>query len=358
MTLLTRYLAREIYASIALVFAALLMLFAFLDLIHELSVMGHGNYHIGYVLLFVLLTVPSHIYDLFPVAILIGTIFALVQMAANSELIIYRSSGASLQQMVIALLKIGLPLVLLSFFCGELLAPPSERMAQNLRLKAQNAEVKLKEFRTGVWVKDERSFVNVKNVLPDTSLLNISIYEFDTSYHLHSITTANSATFIEQNRWQLEGVKQTLFNQHGTTVNNRSDMEWNSVLNPDLLSVLLVVPEQMSAWNLSQYVQYLRDNHQKTARYEIAMWTKLVYPFAVLVMMLLALPFASHHRREGGISSKIFTGIVLGLSFHFIGRLFASLGALNNWQPLLSAIAMPIVFLLLAISMLWWTERR
>ncbi len=358
MRLLTRYLAREIYASIALVFAALLMLFAFLDLIHELSMMGHGDYHLGYVLLFVLLTVPSHIYDLFPVAILIGTIFALVQMAANSELVVYRSSGASLRQMVGALFRIGLPLVLLSYLCGELLAPSSERLAQSLRLKAQNAEVTLKEFRSGVWVKDERSFVNVKNVLPDTSLLNISIYEFDNSYHLRAITAAKRAIFVEENRWQLEEVTRTHFNKQGAAVSNLANLEWRSVLNPDILSVLLVVPEQMSAWNLYQYVQHLRDNHQKTARFEIAMWNKLVYPFAVLVMMLLALPFAAHHRREGGISAKIFAGIVLGLSFHFIGRLFASLGALNEWQPLLSAMAMPMLFLLLAAMMLWFTERR
>jgi len=358
MKLLTRYLAREIYTSIALVFAALLMLFSFLDLIHELSVMGHGSYHIGYVLLFVLLTIPSHIYELFPVAILIGAIFALVQMAANSELIVYRSSGASVWQMVGALFKIGLPLVVLSYLCGEVLAPPSEHMAQSLRLKAQNAEVTLKEFRSGVWVKDERSFVNVKNVLPDTSLLNVSIYEFDETYHLKAITAASRATFLEERRWQLEEVMQTRFGPQGTTVDNRPTMEWRSVLNPDLLNVLLVVPEQMSAWNLYQYVQHLRDNHQKTARYEIAMWTKLVYPLVVLVMLLLALPFASHHRREGGISAKIFAGIVLGLSFHFIGRLFASLGALNDWQPLLSATAMPMLFLSLAASMLWWTERR
>ena len=358
MNLLTRYLAREIYTSIALVFTSLLMLFAFLDLIHELTTMGHGNYHIGYVLLYVLLTVPSHIYDLFPVAILIGSIFALVQMAANSELIVYRSSGASLQQMIVALVKIGLPLVLISYLCGEVLAPPSERMAQSIRLKAQNAEVTLKEFRSGVWVKDERSFVNVKNVMPDTSLLNISIYEFDESYHLRTITAAKRATFVEENRWHLEEVMQTRFSKAGTTIDNQPEMDWHSVLNPDLLSVLLVVPEQMSALNLYHYVQHLRDNHQKSTRYEIAMWTKLVYPFAVLVMLLLALPFAAHHRREGGISGKIFLGIVLGLSFHFLGRLFASLGALNDWQPLLSATAMSMLFLFLAGGMLWWTERR
>ncbi|TXT26554.1 MAG: lipopolysaccharide export system permease protein [Gallionellaceae bacterium] len=358
MKLLARYMAREIYASIALVFTALLMLFAFLDLIHELSMMGHGSYNLGYVLLFVLLTLPSHIYDLFPVAILIGSIFALVQMAANSELTVYRASGASLQQMVGALFKIGLPLVLLSYLCGDVLAPYSERLAQSLRLKAQNAEVTLKEFRSGVWAKDARSFVNAKNVLPDTSLLNVSIYEFDESYHLRSIVAAKRAFFVDENRWNLEEVTQTRFGKAGVAVSNLASMEWMSALNPDLLGVLLVLPEQMSAWSLYQYTQHLRDNRQKTARYEIAMWNKLLYPLAVLVMMLLALPFAAHHRREGGISAKVFAGIVLGLAFHFVGRLFGSLGALNEWHPFLSAMAMPMLFLLLAATMLWWTERR
>ncbi|MDP2693363.1 MAG: LPS export ABC transporter permease LptG, partial [Gallionella sp.] len=241
MNLLTRYLGREIYFSIALVFAALIMLFAFLDLIHELNVMGQGQYHLGYVLLFVMLTIPGHVYELFPVAVLVGTIFALVQMAASSELTVYRVSGASLWQMIGALFKIALPLVILSFVCSEFVAPPSERMAQKLRLKAQNAQVSLKEFRSGVWVKDDRSFVNVKNVMPDTSLLNIDIYRFDETYHLQAIIHAKRASFIEQGRWQLEEVVETRFGKQGTTIDNVPSQEWRSALNPAILSVLLVV---------------------------------------------------------------------------------------------------------------------
>lgn len=358
MKLLTRYLSREIYASILLVFVALIMLFSLLDLINELNSMGRGDYRLGYVLLFVTLTIPGHVYELFPVAVLIGTIFALVQMAANSELTVYRSSGVSLKQMVKALLKIGAPLVVLCFLTGEFVAPPSERLAQQTKLRAQNAQVSVKEFRSGVWVKDESSFINVKSVLPDTSLLDVNIFEFDERYHLRSITYAERASYLEDERWQLEGVKQTRFDKYRATTDNRPRAEWHTSLNPDILSVLLVVPEQMSAWNLYQYTAHLRENHQKTARYEIAMWNKLMYPLAVLVMMLLALPFSAYQRREGGISGKIFVGIVLGLSFHFVGRLFANVGALNEWSPLLSATAMDWLFLAMAGWMLWRTERR
>jgi lipopolysaccharide export system permease protein len=358
MNLLLRHLGREIYFSFALVFFALIMLFAFMDLIHELSVLGQGQYHLGYVLLFVVLTIPGHIYGLFPVAVLIGTILALVQMSANSELTVYRSSGASVWQLVGALFKIALPLVLLSFVVSEFVAPPSERMAQQLRLKARNAQVSLKEFRSGVWVKDERSFVNVKNVMPDASLRNIDIYRFDETYHLQAITNAKQANFVGAGHWQLEDVVETRFGKEGVTINSQPRQEWNSALNPGIFSVLLVLPEQMSVFDLYRYAEHLKDNRQKSARYEIAMWNKLVYPFVVLVMMILALPFASYHRRAGGSSAMIFIGIVLGLAFHFFGRLFASLGALNEWQPFVSATAATGMFLLLGTLMLLWTERR
>jgi len=130
MNLLTRYLGREIYASTALVFGALIMLFAFLDLIHELNVVGVGQYHLGYVMLFVVLTIPGHVSELFPVAVLVGTVLALVQLAANSELTIFRASGASLWQMLGALFKLAVPLLLISFLISEFVAPPSERLAQ------------------------------------------------------------------------------------------------------------------------------------------------------------------------------------------------------------------------------------
>ena len=358
MKLLTRHLGREIYLSIALVFAALLMLFAFMDLINELKVVDQGEYHLGYVLLFVALSIPGHVYDLFPVAVLVGTIFALVQMAASSELTVYRASGASLWQMMAVLFRIALPLVVLSFVSGEYIAPPSEQAAKQLRMKALGAQISLKEFRSGVWAKDGPSFVNVKSVMPDASLSGVSIYRFDETHHLQTIVNAKRASFVGKDRWQLEDVLETRFDKHGTSIGASASQEWQSALTPSLLSVLLVAPEGMPVYDLYQYARHLKDNRQKSARYEIAMWSKLAYPFALMVMMLLALPFASYHRRAGGVGAMVFLGIVLGLVFHLAGRLFSNLGALNDWQPFASATAMTGLFLLAGLAMLWWTERR
>ncbi len=358
MRLLTRYLAREIYYSIALVFAALLALFTFLELIREMKGMGEGSYNFAYMLLYITLSVPGYIYELLPVAVLVGTILALVQLASHSELTIYRASGASLTQMLLALFKIALPLVILGFVCSELIAPHSERIAKQVKLKAKNEQVSLREFRSGVWVKDQQSFVNVQDVGLENQLNGIEIFQFDELYLLRQITQAESASYQKPGEWQLHNIQRTHFDQHGTRLETIEQEVWHSALTPNILDVLLASPDQMSALDLYQYTNHLIQNQQKSSRYRIAMWNKLIYPFTLFVMMMLALPFASYHRRGGGVSGMIFTGIVLGLLFHFISRLFANLGALNDWQPFLSAATIPILFLGLGLALLWRSEKR
>lgn len=357
MNILHRYLAREIYTSTAFVFTALLSLFAFFDLIHELGDLGKGNYRLPQILGFVALNLPGHIYELFPIAALIGTLFALAQLSAHSEFTVMRVSGLSTQRFALSLLQTGMVFVLLTLAFGELITPVAERMAQQLRLKATSSVV-AQEFRSGLWIKDDQSFVNVHEILPDTTLLGVKIFEFDNDYHLKTVSYADRGHHEDEGRWLLENVTQTRFEGNHTSIEKLPQLAWKSVLSPDILAVLLVVPEQMSAWSLYQYVQHLRENRQKTTRYEIALWSKLAYPFATLVMMIFALPFAYHQTRSGGIGGKIFVGIMVGLSFHLLNRIFAHLGLLNDWPPLFSAAFPAVAFLSTALAMIWWAERR
>jgi lipopolysaccharide export system permease protein len=357
MSILRRYLAREIYAACLLVLAAFLMLFAFFDLINELNYLGRGNYHLQHALLYVTLMLPGHVYELFPIAVLIGTLYALSQLAANSEYTVMRVSGLSPYAAGAALARIGAVFVVLTFAFGELVTPFAERAGQQLRLAAMTAVV-AQEFRSGLWVKDDLRFVNVREVLPDTTLKGVKIYEFDKEYRLQSISYAERGEFTRKNTWRLYGLVQTVFDADGTRVVRSAQAEWRSVLTPELMSVMLVQPEKMSAVDLYQFTQHLSDNRQQTDRYEIAMWKKLIYPFATLVMMALALPFAYMHVRAGGVGVKIFAGIMLGVLFHLLNGLFSSVGVIQNWIPLIAAMLPSGMFLFAALAMMWWVERR
>jgi lipopolysaccharide export system permease protein len=352
-----RHLAREIYASTGLVLLAFLLLFAFFDLIHQLESVGRGGYQIQHALGYVILTLPGRLYELFPICVLIGTLYALTVLARHSEITVLRAAGLSTGDLLLTLAKIGLVFAVMTLLVGEFLAPPSERAAQQLRLKAMGKLV-AQEFRSGLWVRDERSFVNVREVRPDASLRSVRVFEFDDQFQLRSISQAERGRYIGAGTWTLDEVVRTVFSGDAAHVEKYSEMTWKSALNPDLLAVLLVVPERMSLVNLYIFIRHLSGNQQKTDRYDIAMWKKLIYPLAALVMMALALPFAYMQDRMGAVSIRVFAGIMLGIGFHMLNGLFSSLGVINSWPPFFSAITPSVLFLMAAASMLWWVERR
>lgn len=356
MKLLRRYLVQEIVTSIMLVMFALLAMFSFFDLIQELESIGKGTYGIDKVLLFVLLSAPGHVYEVVPVAVLVGCMYALGQLSRHSELIILRVSGISMSTMAAMLLRVGLVFAVLTFIVGEFVTPYSEKTAQRLRIQATDSVV-AQDFRSGLWVKDGRSFVNVENVSPDSGLQNIHIYEFDEGFHLRTISDANSGRFDGES-WVLHEVRQTHFENNTVRSKYYPVAEWKSLIRPELLNVLLVVPEKMSAWNLYNYIHHLSANKQKTSRHEVALWAKMVYPLACFVMVILALPFGFLQQRAGGASAKIFSGIMLGIVYQVLNRVFVHLGLLNDWSPAFSAVTPTVLFLLAGLSLLFLIERR
>jgi lipopolysaccharide export system permease protein len=357
MTTIRRYLGREIYVATAFVMFAFLGLFAFFDLIAELRDVGKAGYRLSHAFGFVLLSVPGHIYELFPIGVLIGSLYALSHLASNAEFTVMRTSGFSPYQAGQTLVRIGLIFVALTIAVGEFVTPHAERAAQRLRLAALGSTV-AQEFRSGLWVRADSRFVNVRQVQPDSTLAGIILYEFDEALRLRSISEAKTGRYIGGNIWELAEVTQTRFSDSGTQILPLPTIEWRSVLTPDVLSVLTVDPQKMSAWNLFQYVRHLSQNKQRTERYEIALWKKIIYPFAALVMMALALPFAYVHARHGGLGVKVFSGVMLGIAFHGLNSLFSHLGILQQWPPFASALMPSALFLAAAMAMMWWVERR
>ena len=363
MKTLQRYIGRDVLSATLLIFAALIMLFAFFDLIHELGDVGRNGYTMSAALLYVTLNIPSRLYELFPVAALIGTLFGIAQLVANSEYTVMRASGMSLAQVIWSVLRVGIPLAVATFLAGEYIAPPAERLAQTVRSATQGSGNRIiaRQFASGVWFKQDLTFINVRTVLSEpnsTKLLGVRIYDFDHELRLKNILVAESATYAGEGTWRLAKVKSTEIGTDQTEVHTAPSLEWQTVLRPSILSVYQVAPERLELNALYDNIRVLGASAQKTSRFEIALWNKIFYPAAVLVMMILALPFAHFQRRQGGVGFRIFVGTILGLAFFLLGRTFSHLGVLNDWPPLFSAVFPLAVFTTLAIGMMWYIERR
>jgi lipopolysaccharide export system permease protein len=316
------------------------------------------------------------------VAALISAIYVFAQMAASSEYTIFRVSGLATGQALRSLLKIGIPIVALTYFIGEVVGPYTDQLSERVRLEALGSAVST-NFASGVWVKDtlgarengERitRFVNVGELMPDTSISNVRIYEFDPGFRLTNIRIAQSGRYQGNGHWLLKGVTDTeltsiappdahpadalnpVYRAAQTTL---PEYSLRSELTPQILSVLLIAPDRMSMFNLFRYIQHLTENRQDTQRYDIALWKKLLYPFAVLVMLVLSLPFAYLHTRAGVVGVKVFGGIMLGMSFQLINTLFSHIGMLTTWPAPMTAATPALIYLVLGFVALKWVDRH
>ncbi|CAB3776354.1 LPS export ABC transporter permease LptG [Pararobbsia alpina] len=382
MRIYERYFARQIYLTFLFVLFAFSGLFFFFDLISELDAVGKGSYGFGFAVIRVALLTPSRFYEIIPVAALISAIYVFATMAANSEFTIFRVSGLSTGRALGSLMKIGIPMLFVTYLIGEVVGPYADQLSERVRLEALGSSVS-SNFESGVWVKDTLTndgegrpvtrFVNVGELLPDTTITKVRIYEFDSQFRLSDVRTAERGRFRGPDHWALDDVTETKFQN---VVPNPSDPKdalnpvyrstlihlphylMRSQLTPQILSVLLVSPDRMSIVNLYSYIQHLQENHQDTQRYEVALWNKLLYPFAILVMLVLSLPFAYLHTRAGVVGIKVFGGIMLGMSFQLVNTLFSHVGTLNTWPPVATAAVPSLLYLVVGLIGLLWVNRN
>lgn len=356
MSILFRYVSREILGATLLTLVALTALFSFFDFISELTDARSETYTPLVAGLYVALNAPGRLYELVPVALLVGGLFAWNRLALASEFTVMRAGGLATPRLAGWMLVLGLALGLSTMVFGEYVTPIADRAAQQLKVRATSGVV-AQEFRTGLWAKDGRTFINIRELLPDASLVDVRLYEFDQDFRLRVMRRAERAEWHE-GQWMLRRVTQTVIGERGTRTAAEPDQAWSSAVTPDLLAVLMLAPERMSVTALDAYVRHLEENLQDAERYRIALWGKLAYPVAAPVMLLLALAFAYRPPRAGGAGGRLLSGILLGLGFHLVNRLAGQVAQLQGW-PAPAAALMPILlFSLAAIAALWWVERR
>ena len=343
MRTLDLYIGRIVLYHTSVVVAVLLGLFTFMTFIDQLGDLGTGRYGLLDAARFVVLSIPKTLYEIFPMAALLGAILGLSSMAVDSELIVIRAAGVSIARLIGSVLKVGAILALLAVIIGEVVTPMAETAAQRGRAEAMQQNIN-QQTDFGLWMRDHMTYVNVGEVLPDLSLLQIRVFEFDEVGRLRSLVYAKSGDYANQ-RWRLEDIRQTLINKENAESKMVKAAYWRTEVTPQILSVFLIRPDQLSAWQLSRYISHLGENNQDTSSYELAFWSKVITPIATAVMVILAIPFVFRQVRSGGFGRSLFTGVMLGLTFFVIDKGFGYIGLVYDISPLLGAMLPTLIFL-------------
>jgi lipopolysaccharide export system permease protein len=361
-----RLLYREVLGASLFVMAAFLGLFFFFDLVGELDDLGQREYSLLQAFEVCLLLVPGHIYELAPIAVLIGAIYALARLAQSSEFTILRTGGLGPGRALSLLTQLGLGFVVFTFVVGDFVAPWCDTQSTLLQSRRQGG---LSVDAGGAWLRDtqeqsdgtHRYTVNFAAARSHSELEQVLIFEFGPRGQLLKRTTAQRALIGDDGRWELDDVHITHW-QPDTQPALAADSAvahstWDSGLRRSVVAAAVLPLRTMSTVALYTYMTHLSEHAQTAQRYEIQFWKKALYPFACLVMMALALPFAYLNARSGGISLKVFGGIMLGISFVLLNNVANHLGLLQNWTPWVAASAPSAIYLLLSMAAFSWLVR-
>lgn len=380
-----RLLYRDILSSFTLVMAGFLALFFFLDFIDDLERFQRLGLGIGLAVWSSVLKLPGRFYELMPIAVLIGTIFSMARLAQSSEFTILRTGGLGPQRALGLLSVIALAFAVLAFVVGDFVNPWADRQAQLLKSSASGGVTNAQ----GAWMKDrigDFSYaVHVGRARSNGTMEDVLVFEFDSKGAMATRLTAKNATVDPGGRWLMNDVRLMQWSRSATPLSQPAaaapqpadpaapqdklaenpavreillpKYEWQSQLPAGVVSAAVQPTWNMSTLELYRYTRHLSSQEQSSAQPEIQFWRKAFYPFACMVMVALALPFAYLHFRSGGISVKVFGGIMLGISFVVLNAITGHLGLLRDWTPWLVASAPSLLYLGISMGAFYWLVR-
>ena len=357
MNIIDRYLANTILHAIGIVIFAALGLEFFIMMVAELRDIGHETYGIAQALVFVTLNLPEQLYQIFPMAGLIGMLMGLGVLANHSELIVLRQAGLSFIAITWRTFKTLICLIILLAIVGELLAPKASAFAQSYKDRhshAQNSDSD--DLSDDVWIKDQQNFLHIGHIDRHQVLHNISWYQFDASSHLTQFSLAEIGRY-QHGAWQVSQVHTTMLGAKKITTSVTPQATWPFNLAPEVLRNSIQKPSSLSLRELNTSLRFHQKAHTVNEPLQLAFWKRVFQPFASLVMMLLAVPFIFGPLRSVSQSLRLVTGIAAGFGFYYCNQLLSHIVLLLQLPAFLGASLPSLLFGILGLLMLTYQKR-
>jgi lipopolysaccharide export system permease protein len=331
-----RYVWRQISNHIFMVTFAMMLILVLFTLLQELGFGLAGDYQMLEAFVFVLMSLPSQLYELFPLLVLIGCMTGLGAMANSSELTVMRSTGLSKLQISWMVMKPVIFLTLLALLLGETVIPEAEQNAQGYRaVKSKNAET----TRYGVWHRDGDDFVFLSAISANGSISGVTRYRFDEELNM-DISIAQEGVYIDD-QWQLFGVSDISVAETMLEKQSIDRASWQTDVTPELLNTLQVQPDRLALPSLVFYIDYLFQQGIDTSRYELVFWRKILKPAVTIALVLVAISFIFGPLRSVATGTRVFAGVLVGLVLMMIQILIGPASLLYGFSPFLAAF-MPI----------------
>ncbi len=334
--LLDRYVIRALLGGVFVVLAVLLALGALFLFANQQDDIGVGTYTALDAFWFVLLNLPQQIYELMPIAVLIGALLGLGTLARGSELTVMRAAGISVWRIAGSVTMAGVLLMLLAVLCGEFLAPPMQDMAKRQKALSKFSNISFAS-RGGAWVRDGNLLINVMQQSGRAEFGGMRIYELTPDHQLASVGTASTASVQPDGSWKLTRFAITRFGGEVIESDHVASRDFVSAVGGDFLGLTVVQPRQLESRVLWELVRHLKENGLDAKSQEFAFWSRIARTTAILFTALLAVPFVFGSLRSAGSGARLLIGVLIGLAFFFAQRVLESGALVFDASPMVMA---------------------
>jgi lipopolysaccharide export system permease protein len=345
-----KYIGKAAILGILLVWVSLTALMMMFGLLGELRDTT-ASYVASDAFWFVLQTAPRSAYQIFPVSALMGSLLGIGSLASANELVAFRTAGVSRLRLAAAGMAGALLITIPVMAIGEWVAPGAEQQARAYRLSQLVGQMII-GGPSGMWMRDGGDIVNIRRPLltadrgqQSISFQDIEILHFDGFSGLHKITHAESA-FFDGEQWTLDGVSELEISLTEVKSRQLEHTPWVSGVKPELLESAVTRPPYLSIRVLRDQLKYLQSNGLDDRIYQSALWEKIIYPFAIIALVLAGMPFVFGSSRQHNIGFRLFIGMTLGGLFMLVN------GAAQNFAaafslPVALSTALPSIILMI-----------
>jgi lipopolysaccharide export system permease protein len=316
-----KMIATAVLSAVGAVWVVLLAIDVISAFAREIDEVGRGDYTLGTAVTYIAWTIPRRAYDLFGWAAIIGGLLGLGTLAPTAELTAMRAGGMSKLRICASGVAVVALLMVFVVVLGETAGPFGESRAQSLATSAISKDL-IASGKTGLWAREGDSLINAKrgrDGANGTTLFGVRVYEFTQAGRLLRITAAERAEH-RAGSWVLLEATRMMFGEETVETQKLARVEWPSTLDPRLLTLSIVRPKWLAAADLSANIDYMRRNQLDAGPFESAFWARVFFPLNVLILVFSVLPFAFGALRSGGLSKRLFIGVIVAITWFLFQR--------------------------------------
>lgn len=347
MSIIHRYVVRNVFAAYWVTALGIGSLFWVLDLLDRLESGVAGILGLLQIAIASLMGLPETLIDLLPVITVLATALAMGRLQTLSELNIMRVSGISIWRLTGMAMAPGLLIVAVGLATLQWGVPFLHQQPERA-VGASLGENGLWHPTHGLWIRQDSQFLNVEDLELGRFPVGINVFKYADDGELLEHLMAKRGLVAADGQWILSDVTHTQY-QPIYQQTQISESLWDSFLTGRQLALLLNPPASLALTDLWQYVAGLKQRSQPHAEFELILWERLSLPLACLAMILAAMATAAVPLKSRVIGVRIVGALILGLGFELMTEMVAYLGLLLGWPIPWVAVGPPILLSALSV---------